>query len=277
MGWDAVPLLRLPREHTDLPLFLADDAEMAGRAEMRFDAGRGSKDAVPILLDCGIGASAVTGGAALRGRVGGAVELGPSPSGWAAGAVGVVRPGVLEACVGAQAVPERYGERASQDAVVGVDERSRLAALVAAADHDPAAAATLRATAFYLGAAIGVLIGRFHPRRTVLGGWAAQAMGIRTLPDIRAAADAHTPSHPFPPTGIEPTRLGTDSGTLAAALLPSTRSSHPQAAPVGSGGGSAPRRSHVEKSERLVVHERLGCPARRCSGVRCSREGTGVG
>src|SRR6266568_6412382 len=42
-GWDAVPLERLLRAHTDLPLRFDNGAKTMGQAELWFGAGRGAR------------------------------------------------------------------------------------------------------------------------------------------------------------------------------------------------------------------------------------------
>ncbi|MET8009513.1 winged helix-turn-helix transcriptional regulator [Streptomyces sp. NPDC005271] len=59
-GWDAVPLERLPRAGTALPLSIGNGAKAMGRAEMWFGVGRGAQHAVVALL----GPDAVALGAA---------------------------------------------------------------------------------------------------------------------------------------------------------------------------------------------------------------------
>src|SRR5258708_25649870 len=89
--------------------------------------------------------------------------------------------GCLEACVGAEAILDRYGSLAAPS---GESEESMLAALIAAADSSPAADAVLAKTAEYLGVGIGSLINLFNPERVILGGWAGLLLGGRLLPAI---------------------------------------------------------------------------------------------
>ena len=75
-GWDAVPLKRLLRAHTELPLWFDNGAKTMGQAELWFGAGRGSRNAVVILIGSGVGASLFSGGATYQGATSSAAEFG---------------------------------------------------------------------------------------------------------------------------------------------------------------------------------------------------------
>jgi DNA-binding Lrp family transcriptional regulator len=75
-GWDAVPLGKLLRAHTDLPLLFDNGAKTMGRAELWFGAGRGARNAVMVLIGSGVGASLISGGTTYEGATSSAAELG---------------------------------------------------------------------------------------------------------------------------------------------------------------------------------------------------------
>ena len=222
-GWDAVPLLRLLREGTDLPLMIDNGAKTMGQAEMWFGAGRGTDNAVMILLGSGIGASIVTDGKPYRGSTTSAGELGHLTVNVRGRRCRCGALGCLEAYVGAEAVLDRYRELRPDDVLTGADEETRIAALVAAADISADAAEVLETTALYLGVGIGNLINLFNPQRIVLGGWSGLIMGARLLPAIKAHAAEHALRRPFEGTSIEIARLGPDAVAMGAATLPIER------------------------------------------------------
>ncbi|WP_331769916.1 ROK family transcriptional regulator (plasmid) [Embleya sp. NBC_00888] len=222
-GWDAVPLLRLLREGTDLPLVIDNGAKTMGQAEMWFGAGRGAENAVMILLGSGIGASIVTNGKPYRGSTTSAGELGHLTVNVRGRRCRCGALGCLEAYVGAEAVLDSYRELRPDDVLTGADEETRLAALVAAADISAAAAEVLETTALYLGVGIGNLINLLNPQRVVLGGWAGLVVGARMLPAIQSHAAEHSLRRPFEGTIIELARLGPDAVALGAATLPIER------------------------------------------------------
>src|SRR5581483_6358958 len=75
-GWDAVPLERLLRLGTSLPLYIDNGARTMGQAELWFGAGRATQHAVVCLIGSGVGASIITHGSSHRGSVSSAVEWG---------------------------------------------------------------------------------------------------------------------------------------------------------------------------------------------------------
>ncbi|MBL1096647.1 ROK family transcriptional regulator [Streptomyces coffeae] len=241
-GWEAVPLERLLRAGTALPLFVDNGATAQGQAEMWFGAGRGADTAVIALIGSGVGASIVTGGAPYRGATSSAGEWGHTvvQVGGRTCRCGAV--GCLEAYIGAQAVLDRYrdrgrggggiapagrsgGDRASSAAPVpAAGQQEAFAALLRAADGtDPRAREALEETVAYLGAGIADLINLFNPERIILGGWAGLLLGAHALPLIREATASYALRRPLARTEIEPAALGPDGVALGAATLPLAR------------------------------------------------------
>ena len=214
-GWEAVPIERLLRAGTDLPLYIENGAKTMGQAELWFGAGRGARNAVVALIGSGVGASLISGGTTYRGATSSAAEWGHTTVMVGGRKCRCGSAGCLEAYVGAQAILERYGRPTA-----GNDEESALAALVDAADTEPLAAAILDETADYLGAGIGSLINLFNPERVILGGWAGLLLGGRLLPRIRESARRHSLRHPFAATSLELGQLGPEAVALGAATLP---------------------------------------------------------
>jgi predicted NBD/HSP70 family sugar kinase len=218
IGWDAVPLGRLLRAGTALPLFIDNGAKTLGQAEMWFGAGRGSDNVVIALIGSGVGACVVTNGKPYHGASSSAGEWGHTTLRVGGRTCRCGSRGCLEAYVGAEALLGRW-----PGAPAGVSEETALAALIAAADHDPEADALLAEAAEYLGAGIADLINLFNPHRIVIGGWAGLMLGPRVLPMVREVAAAYALHHPCAQTSIELGRLGADAVTVGAATLPLAR------------------------------------------------------
>jgi predicted NBD/HSP70 family sugar kinase/biotin operon repressor len=217
-GWDAVPLQRLLRTGTDLPLHIDNGAKTMGQAELWFGAGRGAQHAVVGLIGSGVGASIISHGSTHRGSTSSAGEWGHTTVMVGGRACRCGSYGCLEAYVGAEAILERYGLT-----LPGNDQESALAALIDKATTSAAAADVLDQTVLYLGAGIADLINLFNPERIILGGWAGLLLGAQWLPEIREAARRHSLRHPFAETSIELCRLGPDAVALGAATLPVER------------------------------------------------------
>ena len=218
IGWEAVPLGRLLRAGTALPLYIDNGAKTLGQAEMWFGGGRGSRNVVIALIGSGVGACVVADGTPYHGASSSAGEWGHTTLRVSGRTCRCGSRGCLEAYVGAEALLGRW-----PSAPEGVSEETALAALLAAADQDPEAGALLAEAAEYLGAGIADLINLFNPERIVIGGWAGLLLGPRLLPAVREVAAAYALHHPCAQTSIELGRLGADAVTVGAATLPLAR------------------------------------------------------
>jgi predicted NBD/HSP70 family sugar kinase len=214
-GWESVPLKRLLRAGTDLPLHIDNGAKTMGQAELWFGAGRGSQHAVVCLIGSGVGASIITSSHTQRGVISRAAEWGHTTVAVGGRTCRCGSRGCLEAYVGAEAILDRFGRP-----LPGEDEESALAALIELAAASPAAEEVLTETALYIGVGIADLINLISPKRIILGGWAGLLLGERLLPAIRESARQHSLSHPFAGTSIELGHLGPDAVGLGAATLP---------------------------------------------------------
>jgi predicted NBD/HSP70 family sugar kinase len=214
-GWDAVPLSRLLRAGTDLPLYFDNGAKTMGQAELWFGAGRSARNAIVVLIGSGVGASLISDGSTYRGATSSGAEFGHITVVTGGRRCRCGATGCLEAYAGAEAILERYGRP-----MAARDQEAALAELIEAADASPLAAAILEETAQYLGAGIGSLINLFNPERVILGGWAGLLLSDQLLPTIREAARQHSLRHPFAATSIELGQLGPWAVALGAATLP---------------------------------------------------------
>jgi predicted NBD/HSP70 family sugar kinase len=217
-GWEAVPLQRLLRAGTDLPLHFENCAKTMGQAELWFGAGQGATNAAVVLVGSGVGACLISAGSIYRGATSSAGEWGHTTIVVGGRRCRCGSAGCLEAYVGAEAILERYGRP-----MPGHGEESGLAALIDSAGTSALAAAIVEETAGYLGAGIANLINLLNPERIILGGWAGLLLGGRMLPAIQDAASRHALRHPFAATSIELGRLGPEAVTLGAATLPVER------------------------------------------------------
>jgi len=236
-GWESVPLGRLLRAGTSLPLHIDNDARTMGQAELWFGAGRGARSAVVCLVGSGVGACISTNGAALRGPSSSASEWGHTTVMVGGRPCRCGSRGCLEAYVAAEAILDQYGgplpggQETALAAMIDLAATSgpAVAERAAAAEQAVAwgqaaaseeAAEVLQRTALYLGDGIANLINLFNPERIILGGWAGLLLGEHMLPAIRAAARDRSLRHLFAGTSIELGRLGPDAVALGAATLP---------------------------------------------------------
>jgi predicted NBD/HSP70 family sugar kinase len=235
VGWDAVPLEELLREHTDLPLFVDNGATTMAQAEMWFGAGRGADSAVFLLLGSGAGASVIVDGAPFRGSTTSAGEWGHLNAVYDGRLCRCGARGCLEAYVGAEAVIARYREavEAAGGAFVESDDEEesvrRILALAAAgpeASGDVAgdvARSVLDETAVRIGVGIANVVNFLNPQRVIIGGWAGLAMAPWLLPRIKDVARGHALRLPYSLTSVELGALGADAVARGAATLPVAR------------------------------------------------------
>ncbi|WP_432046690.1 ROK family protein [Streptomyces asiaticus] len=219
-GWDGVPLERMLRTGTALPLHIDNGAEALGRAEMWFGAGRGVQHGVVALIGSGVSASVITHGSPYRGATDSAGEWGHTTVQAGGRRCRCGARGCLAAYVGAEAVLERYRQARRGRVTPGADDESAFAALLAAADTSSAAQRVLEEAAVYLGAGIANLVNLFNPERIILGGWAGLMFGARMLPRIRETVAAQALRRPYAQTDIGLCGLGPHAVALGAAALP---------------------------------------------------------
>ncbi|PRY27728.1 putative NBD/HSP70 family sugar kinase [Pseudosporangium ferrugineum] len=218
-GWDGVPLGRMLREGTDVPVYVENGAKTVGQAEMWFGAGRGARHAVIVMVGQGVGAAVVMDGRSYRGAHSNAGEWGHTTLVYDGDVCRCGAKGCLEAYIGSDKVIARLAE------VTGQSPDPKLLSRVLAAEGalDPEVAEVIRQTVGYLGAGIAGLVNLFSPERIVLGGPAGLALGERFLPDIRDAAARNALRHPYSRTRIDLCQLGPDAVAMGAATLPIAR------------------------------------------------------
>jgi glucokinase len=75
-GWENVPLIDILKEHTNLPITLDNDANLAAYAELFMGAARDTDSFLYVSLGTGVGGAIVIDRQIYRGLSGGAGELG---------------------------------------------------------------------------------------------------------------------------------------------------------------------------------------------------------
>jgi predicted NBD/HSP70 family sugar kinase len=221
VGWHAVPLEADLRARVDLPILVDNGAKTLGQAERWFGAARETENAVIVLLGIGAGTCIVSNGEVYRGATSSAGEWGHTTVAVGGRTCRCGADGCLEAYIGAGAVVDRYQQLKRRRATASPAElEERIADIIAARQHDPAAAQVLAETVTYLGAGIADLVNLFNPERVVVGGWLGHALSDELLPSIRAAAAGRALHLPFSKVEIVQAELGQDAVALGGATLP---------------------------------------------------------
>lgn len=221
VGWDAIPLERLMRARTALPLLIDNGAKTLGQAEKWFGAARTTADAVIVLLGTGVGTSIISNQQMYRGSSSSAGEWGHTTVVVDGRLCRCGANGCLEAYIGASAVVARYDELGHRQVPVKpIDLEGRVSEILAAAGTDALAAQVIEETVTYLGAGVSNLVNLFNPQRIVIGGWLGQALATELLPRVRDAAARTALRIPFSHVDIVKAELGTDAVAMGAATLP---------------------------------------------------------
>jgi glucokinase len=177
-GWNHVDLRRALQEPFGVPVYVGNDANLAGLAEYRYGAGRGVKHMIFITQSTGIGGGIIVDGRMLVGANGLAAEVGHMTIDLSQDveADGIV--GTLEGLAAGPDIAARAKQRLRTGAVsLSVDLAGGDIAAVttkelgeAALSGDLFALEQFRETGVYLGAGVTNLLHVFNPQRIVLGG-----------------------------------------------------------------------------------------------------------
>lgn len=148
----------------DVPVFVANEADLGALAEIRRGAAVGERDIVFVSGEVGVGGGVVIDGRLLRGADGYAGEvghMGVNPNGRLCGCGSV---GCWETEVGERALLRRVGHDVDEGRPA-VDE-----VLAQAEAGDERVLAALREVGTWLGRGLATLVNIFNPRLVVLGG-----------------------------------------------------------------------------------------------------------
>ncbi len=221
VGWHAVPLEKMLRDRTGLPILVDNGAKTLGQAERWFGAARDTENAAIVLLGIGVGMCIISNGEVYRGATSSAGEWGHTTVHVGGRMCRCGAQGCLEAYVGAGAIVARYEHLKRRQAVGSPGEmEGRITAIIDAAGRDRIAGQVLDETVTYLGAGLADLVNLFNPERIVVGGWLGRALSDEMLPRIREAARRQALHLPFSRVEIVKADLGPDAVALGGATLP---------------------------------------------------------
>jgi glucokinase len=210
-AWSDFPVRAALAERLGLPVAADNDANCAALAELRMGAARGAATAVMITLGTGLGAALISGGALVRGWLGGAGELGHLPIGSGEVACRCGVPGCVE--------PELSGEGLARIARArGLPWRDAPEVFAAAAAGHRDAVAMVARMADRLAVVVAIAAQMLDPERMVIGGGVAAA-GEALLGRLRPAVARYAPGPWSRGMRIEAAAMGKDAGAIGAAIL----------------------------------------------------------
>ena len=223
--FDDVPLRDRLADTFHVPVFIGNDANLAGLAEWRFGAARGHDDVIYLTISTGIGGGVIMGGRQLLGNRGLAGELGHTTidhhgDGCNCGNIGCVERLASGTGIVRQATRRIHAGEASRIVdLVGHNLEAINVEVIekAANDGDALANAVIDEACHTLGLAITSFLHAFNPSIVVIGGGVSN-MGERLFEPIRAVVQQHV-MYPYYICPIVPAHFGGDVGLLGALAL----------------------------------------------------------
>ena len=226
MGWKDVPLRSELQKYINKPVFIDNDATVAGFAESVAGVSTGTSSSVFLTLGTGVGGGIVINGRPWSGFHGVGSEIGHIPMDIGGIPCTCGNEGCLERYCSATAII-RMGKQILQQhpeslmmEMVGGDPEKLNAKIVfdAARELDNAAMKVFTTYVDYLAKACYTIIAFLDPEVIVLGGGVSKA-GAFLLDAVRARVPKYLLFKTLPYSRIELARLGADAGMIGAAML----------------------------------------------------------
>lgn len=213
LGWQDEPLgERLAAAFPQVPIAVANEADLGGLAEHRRGAAVDADDVIYLMGEVGVGGNVIVGGQALVGAAGYAGEIGHmivNPDGALCGCGSF---GCWETEIGEGAMLLRAG-RSPSGGREAVDE------LIAAAEAgERRALESIGHVARWLGVGLATLINLLNPTLVVLGGVLARIHPL-IAEDLDDVLDRRALRASREMVQVKPGALGTDGPLLGAAEL----------------------------------------------------------
>ena len=206
LGWRNIPLRDELKSYYDLPIFIDNDATVAGWAEYQAGVSRNTSSSVFLTLGTGVGAGIIVDGKIWSGAHGAASELGHL----------IIEVDGIPCTCGKCGCTERY---CSATAIIRMaKEACALHPDCAILKADDIASRVFRRYVKYLTIAINNVVSFLDPDMIVLGGGVSRA-GDFLLDAVRELLPKYLMYPVLPMPEIALAQLGNDAGIIGAALL----------------------------------------------------------
>ena len=226
LGWSDVPLRTELQKYLNKPVYIDNDATVAGYAESICGVSVGCHSSVFLTLGTGVGGGIVIGGRPWSGFHGIGSEIGHIPMDIDGEPCTCGNDGCLERYCSATAVI-RMGKEAAlnhpDSALYGacggdVNQITAKTVIDCAKEGDDVAVKVFRRYVKYMCLALDTIIAFLDPEMIILGGGVSKA-GNFLLDAIREALPRYLLFKTLPYARIEIARLGADAGMIGAAML----------------------------------------------------------
>jgi len=220
--WVNFPLAPKLSEHFGVPVYLDNDANMAGLAEWQYGAGVGHHDLVYLTISTGIGGGVIINNELLQGFRGMGAELGHMTVLADGPICGCGQRGHIEAISSGTAIARYVKEQIDAGQKSTLQTHPSLSTVQiadAALKGDLLAISAFERAGYYLGIAVANYLAIFDPSIVVFGGGVSQAGDLLFKP-FEESLRKHV-FHPHYLDGLVITKaaLGDDAGLLGALAL----------------------------------------------------------
>jgi glucokinase len=220
--WQNFPLAPKLSDHFGVPVYLDNDANMAGLAEWQFGAGQGHHDVVYLTISTGIGGGVISNDRLLQGFHGLGAELGHMTIDVNGPLCGCGRPGHIESFSSGPSIARYVNEqiRAGQKStLLPAPDLSTVQIADAALKGDALAISAFERAGHYLGIAVANYLAIFDPSILVFGGGVSQVGDLLFKPFEASLRKSVFHPHYLDDLVITKAALGDDAGLLGALAL----------------------------------------------------------
>lgn len=209
------------KEKFNAPVYLDNDANVAGIGEFMFGAGKGKQNIIYFTVSTGVGGGAVLNGQAYRGNTSNALEIGHMTVDSNGPRCNCGNIGCLEAISSGTAIGKRGREAALskvETSLKNYEEITSYEVFVEAKKGDAVSKEIVENAMNYLGIGVANAISIFDPEMVIIGGGVSKVGDILfdTVKEVvkkrcfKSMADA---------CQIVPAGLGVDAGVVGAVAL----------------------------------------------------------
>ena len=217
--WRDFPFAAKLMKNFGVPVFLDNDANLAGLAEWKFGAARGHHNVLYLTVSTGVGGGVIINDRLLQGAHGLAAELGHTTIQADGPLCGCGQRGHLEAFSSGTGIERFVAEQleAGRKSILDLSKRNSARDIsTAASQGDALSIEAYQVAGRYLGIGVANFLHSFNPSVVVFGGGVSQS-GALLFDSFEVSLRAHV-IHPRYLEGLVIARaeLGDDSGLLGA-------------------------------------------------------------